>query len=104
MVLPAREVRAAEGSEWWNWRGRHFDGSSDAKGLPAEFGAEKNLLWSVSLAGNGHGTATVGGARIFARPVDANRKLIAMCRARKDGKVVWQHEMGMGLIRGSAKN
>jgi len=104
MVVPAREVRAAEGSEWWNWRGPHFDGSSDAKGLPAEFGAEKNLLWSVSLAGNGHGTPVVVGDRIFTTIVDANRKLIAMCLGRADGKVVWQHEMGMGLIRGKGEN
>jgi hypothetical protein len=49
-AVVAAPVRAAD-ADWTQWRGPAFNGTSPAKNLPAEFGKDKNVLWTAKLPG-----------------------------------------------------
>src|SRR6476659_6743747 len=79
-VLSAGTVRAAEtDTNWSQWRGPHFDGTSDAKNLPTEFGKNKNLLWEAKLPGNANNTPVHIGDRVFTTAVDGDRQMSCQC-------------------------
>lgn len=96
-------ARAAD-TNWSQWRGPHFDGSSDAKNLPTEFGKDKNLLWSAQLPGTSNNTPIVHGDRIYTTAVDSGRKMICLAVDRSTGKVIWQKEAGTAQLRPKGEN
>src|SRR5690348_8102322 len=42
---------SADGHDWPQWRGPHFDGSGEAANLPEKFDQNENLLWKQNLPG-----------------------------------------------------
>src|SRR3954451_23841735 len=81
-------ARAADGgagaaepaNEWRQWRGPHFNGSSDAKRLPDKLDEKANARWTTAMPGTGSGTPVVAGDRVFVSALDkASQKLLAMC-------------------------
>jgi outer membrane protein assembly factor BamB len=87
MLLPAR------GEEnWAQWRGPNFNGSSSAKDLPETLSAS-DALWSTAMPGHSNGTPIVFGDRIFTTAQRGDGKLLAICLAKKDGKILWQKEI-----------
>lgn len=99
-VLSPAAAPAAETADtnWAQWRGPHFDGSSDAKNLPAEFSRSKNLLWESKLPGNSNGTPIIFGDRVFTTAIDADRKMSCHCLDRKTGKELWSKPIGRSDI------
>src|ERR1041385_2874293 len=91
-------VGAAAGAEDWpQWRGPHFNGFVEARGLPPEFSKDKGVKWSVDLPGSSGATPVIAGDRVFVSSVDAQRqKLVAICIDRLTGKVLWQQDAGSG--------
>ena len=84
-------------ADWPNWRGPHFDGSCEEKGLPAKLAPEA-ALWKTPMPGPAASTPIVSGDRVFVSTADvAAKKLLGLCLDRKTGAVVWQKEIGEGV-------
>src|SRR5688500_16890671 len=74
---------AAESGNWGNWRGPHFDGSSDSVGLPVKFTPTEGVRWSVPMPGPSASTPIVWGDRVFVSTVDTQAmQLLALCLDR----------------------
>jgi outer membrane protein assembly factor BamB len=80
---------------WPQWRGERFDGISREKGLPAEFGPNKNVAWRAPLPGPAGATPVVWGSRIFLTSVDGN-DLVLLCLDAGSGKELWKRMVGTG--------
>ncbi len=52
-------------ANWPQWRGPSADGISDEKGLPLEWGSERNILWKSALPGLGSSTPIVWNDYVF---------------------------------------
>ena len=95
----------ALGADWPQWRGPHFDGSSNAAGLPEQLDAAGTLAWKVDLPGFGSSTPIVWGDRIFVSCIDrGSNNLLALCLDRKDGKTLWRKELGVGFVANERNN
>ena len=90
---------AAVAQDWMNWRGPHFNGSAEAKDLPAEFSQTKNVKWSVPLPGPSAGTPIICRDCVFVTSLDTQKQdLLAMCFDRKSGKLRWQKSAHSGYV------
>lgn len=81
----------AVADDWPQWRGPKSDGHSAEKGIPTEWGAEKNLAWKLKMPGIGAGTPVVAGSNIFLTSV-AGEDVVAMC-VGTDGKERWRRKL-----------
>jgi outer membrane protein assembly factor BamB len=82
---------------WPNWRGPHFNGSTNQQNLPVQFSTTENVAWSADLPGAAAATPIVWEDRVFLAGVDADRDiLLASCYDRTDGKLLWQHDIAQG--------
>ena len=87
----------AKAENWPQWRGPHFDGSSQSKNLPERLD-DSTRLWESPLPGGGSGSPVVWGDRLFVSCLDSNsKKLLAICLSTKDGTVIWSKEVGLGF-------
>lgn len=84
---------AARAGDWPQWRGPNQNGSSEERGLPATWSADRNVAWVVDLPGPAAATPVVSGNRVFVSTTDAGgRDLLALCLSVKDGKVLWRRK------------
>jgi outer membrane protein assembly factor BamB len=117
----------SEASNWPQWRGPQGRGISEEKNLPAEWGAEKNIIWKTELPGRGHSSPIVWGNRIFlttnvegevvpgAKAVqhvrrgetwvhpdsvagDRKQTLKVLCLDRDSGKILWEQVAYEGTV------
>jgi len=77
--------------EWSQFRGPNGSGVSETKGLPAEFGPTKNVLWKTALLA-GHSSPVLTRDRIFVTAHNSD-KLFVICLDRATGKILWQKEV-----------
>jgi len=77
--------------EWSQFRGPNGSGVSATKGLPTEFGPNKNVVWKTELP-SGHSSPVLTRDRIFVT-AHTNGKLFVICLDRKTGKILWQKEV-----------
>src|SRR5438128_1846327 len=92
LAIPAA---AAEPNNWGQWRGPNFNGSTAATGLPDQVSAE-SALWSTPIPGHSNGTPIVWDDKVFVTSqTKPAGKLTAFCLSRKDGKILWQNEVGL---------
>ncbi|MHC4407335.1 MAG: outer membrane protein assembly factor BamB family protein [Planctomycetota bacterium] len=97
LLLAASSARA---DNWPQWRGPHFNGSTDEKNLPSSWSQTENVAWSVELPGAAASTPIVWEDRVFLSGVDvAQDTLQAMCFDRAGGKRLWQHDVAKGIRR-----
>jgi outer membrane protein assembly factor BamB len=82
---------AATADDWPQWRGPKSDGHSAEKGLPTEWGAEKNIVWKLKMPGIGAGTPAIWGDNIFVTSVDGE-SVVAM-GIGTDGKEKWKRKL-----------
>ncbi len=88
----------ASADNWPQWRGPKNDGHSAEKGLPAEWGQDKNVAWKFKLPGAGSGTPAVWGDKIFLT-APAGSDVVLMC-VGTDGKEKWRDKLSdTGLKR-----
>ncbi|MBI4601051.1 MAG: PQQ-binding-like beta-propeller repeat protein [Planctomycetes bacterium] len=96
---------AAPAGDWPQFRGPGGQGTSAAKGLPAAWSAEKDLVWKTELPGPGASSPIVLGERIFVTAysgyavpgaprgeLDDLRRHV-LCLRRSDGKVAWRKDV-----------
>jgi len=85
---------AAAIEEWSQFRGPNGSGVSSTKGLPAEFGPQKNVVWKTALP-PGHSSPVLTRDRIFvtAHSKDQASKLLVIGLDRASGKQLWEREL-----------
>src|SRR5687768_5169392 len=90
-------IYPAHAENWAQWRGPALNGSTTETGLPDTLSPEQTLAWEAPLPGPSAATPIVWNDRIFVSALEKQtKKLLAMCLNRKDGKVLWQHEVAVG--------
>src|SRR5438045_2345686 len=95
----------AQASDWPRFRGPNGTGVSTDKGVPAEIGEGKNVLWRVEVPGSGNSSPIVSQGRIFFQTasVDGNERSL-MCLDLADGKTLWSKTAPGGTARTHRKN
>jgi outer membrane protein assembly factor BamB len=89
LALPSRA------EDWMQWRGPDFNGSADARNLPATWEDGKNVLWTTPMPGQAGATPVVAGNRVFLTSVDDQTgKLLAMAVHLESGEVLWRRPCG----------
>ena len=81
----------ASADNWPQWRGPKNDGTSAEKGLPTEWGAEKNVVWKLKMPGQGSSTPAVWGKQIFLTSADGD-DIVLLC-VGTDGKEQWKEKL-----------
>ncbi len=100
LVLVLAALSVVQASDWPQWRGPYFNGSTDEKNLPSNWSKTDKIVWSVDLAGSSAATPIISGDRVFLSGVDSGRDmLLAMCLDRTSGKLLWQHDIGKGISK-----
>ena len=79
------------GEDWPQFRGANASGVSASKGLPVEFGPEKNMVWRTALP-PGQSSPAVAGDHIFLTAVEDNR-LFTLSLERATGRIQWRREV-----------
>ena len=80
-------VAAGTDTDWSRFRGPNGSGVSETKGLPAEFGPDKNVVWKVELP-QGFSSPIIHGDRIFLTGL-RDQNLVTIAVDRRNGKVLW---------------
>jgi len=89
LILSPLTIIASD--EWSQFRGPNGTGVSDTKGLPTEFGPNKNVVWKTPLPA-GHSSPVLTRDRIFVTAHD-KEKLFVIALDRQTGKILWQREV-----------
>jgi len=85
-------------SNWPQWRGPFFNGSTDETGLPEKWSRTENVAWVADLPGASAATPIVWDDAVFISAADhAADTLVALCLDRKTGRRLWQHEIAHGI-------
>lgn len=111
LLLASVIVRA----DWPQFRGPTQQGISEAKGLPIEWGPEKNVAWKVPVPGKGWSSPVVTDGKIYlttAVPQGSGEKselsLRTLCLNSKSGETIWDREVfrhpGSKVPGGHSKN
>jgi outer membrane protein assembly factor BamB len=90
-LLLVSPLAIAASDEWSQFRGPNGTGVSDTKGLPTEFGPNKNVVWKTPLPA-GHSSPVLTHDRIFVTAHDKD-KLYVIGLDRQSGKILWQREV-----------
>ncbi|MCX7047331.1 MAG: PQQ-binding-like beta-propeller repeat protein, partial [Candidatus Sumerlaeota bacterium] len=95
-LLAIIAIGAISASDWPQWRGPFFNGSSDETGLPEKFSQTENVLWTAEMPGEGASTPIIQGNRIFLTSTERTnkRKLHALCLDGDTGKILWDLPAG----------
>lgn len=103
-------------SDWPQWRGPAFNGTSDNTHLPVRWAEDENVRWKTALPSWSGSTPVVHGPRVFVTspaPVGSGepaptakgmgaklrpdgRDLLLLCLSRTDGKVLWKFKLDDG--------
>jgi outer membrane protein assembly factor BamB len=89
--LSAAFAPAASADNWPQWRGPKNDGHSAEKGLPTEWGPEKNVVWKLKMPGISAATPCVWDNRIFVTSTDGDA-IVLLC-VGTDGKEKWKQKL-----------
>lgn len=87
----------AVADNWPQWRGPTNDGICTEKGLPTEWGPDKNIAWKLPMPGWGSSTPAVWGERMFFTSEDGEESSL-LC-VGTNGKLIWKKTIGHGKQR-----
>jgi len=88
VVLAVITVAGASDTDWSRFRGPNGSGVSETKGLPAEFGPDKNVVWKVALP-QGFSSPIIWENRIFLTG-RRDESLVTIAVDRTNGSVLWE--------------
>lgn len=81
---------SAEQPDWSRFRGPNGAGVAETKGLPAEVGPSKNVVWKTTLP-VGYSSPILSKNRIFLTALDGE-KLLTLSLDRQTGRILWKAE------------
>ena len=90
-------VAAASGlaTDWPQWRGPFFNGSTDERGLPASWSKTENVAWVSPLPGPSGATPIISNGRVFVTSTGKGTPdFVALCFDAKTGKELWRKQAG----------
>jgi outer membrane protein assembly factor BamB len=91
---------ACYGSNWGQWRGPNFNGSTDAGSLPTQWSKTENVAWSIDLPGPSAASPIVWDDHVFISSANPETdSLHALCYDRNTGKLLWQQQVATGYRR-----
>jgi outer membrane protein assembly factor BamB len=99
-VVAAPALAAVAPNSWPQWRGPDGNGVSKETGLPTEWGAGKNVAWTLDLPGRAGATPVVWGDRMFLTAEDLDNKQILLMCVSTGGKELWRKKLGSNTGRG----
>jgi outer membrane protein assembly factor BamB len=100
LLLALMGASVVQAADWPHWRGPHFNGSTDEKGLPSKWSTTEGVAWSIDLPGSSAATPIIWQDRVFLSGVDTARDtLTATCYDRTSGRRLWQHDIAQGTSR-----
>jgi len=86
---------SAPATEWPQWRGPFFNGSTDEKNLPHSWGENQNVAWISPLPGASGATPVICNDRIFVSSmVGRGPGFVALCFDAADGRKLWEKSVG----------
>jgi outer membrane protein assembly factor BamB len=92
LLAAAWPVRA---TDWPQWRGPFFNGSTDDKNLPESWSWTENVAWVSPLPGPSGATAIICNGRVFVSSmVERGPDFVALCFDARDGKKLWEKHIG----------
>ncbi|MBL65113.1 MAG: hypothetical protein CML14_02805 [Puniceicoccaceae bacterium] len=92
-------------SDWPNWRGPNYNGSSIESGLlPVSFDQQNGVKWKTKLPGPSAASPIIVNGKVFVSSIliseggvtPSKGALLALCYDRESGKLLWQKEAGSG--------
>ncbi|MHC4556155.1 MAG: outer membrane protein assembly factor BamB family protein [Planctomycetota bacterium] len=94
-----------QATDWPQWRGPFFNGSTDEKNLPDSWSQTENIVWVSPLPGPSGATAIICNGRVFiSSTVRASHDFVALCLDAQDGKQLWQQYIGSDSRRFPGNN
>jgi len=91
---------AVQATDWPQWRGPFFNGSTDEKNLPDSWSWTENVAWVSPLPGPSGATAIISKGRVFVTSmIGQGPGFAALCFDAKDGKKLWEKQVGFDARR-----
>src|SRR5882672_2577760 len=90
LLLLTLFISMSPASDWPQFRGPNGLGVSPDRGLPVQFGPQKNVVWKTPLP-PGHSSPVMAGPRIFVTAYEGE-KLFTIALDRSTGKILWRRE------------
>lgn len=86
---------AAGATDWPQWRGPFFDGSTDERDVPSSWSAAEGIAWVCPLPGPSGATPVISRGRVFVTSaVKGTGDFVAMCLDAGTGQVLWRKDVG----------
>jgi outer membrane protein assembly factor BamB len=81
-------------SDWPQFRGPNGSGVSDEKGLPVEWGPNRNVRWKASLPGRGLSCPIITKGRVIVTACSGFKqgRLHVLCYREDDGTKLWERQ------------
>ena len=89
-IVLSLALTPAWGDDWSRFRGPNGLGTTEATGLPTEFGPNKNVIWKTTLP-PGYSSPVLSKDRIFLTAYEGET-LLTLCLNRETGKILWRAE------------
>jgi outer membrane protein assembly factor BamB len=90
-ILPLLCVSVTHAADWPGFRGPNGSGVSEARGLPVEFGPNKNVLWKVAIP-RGASSPVLVRDRVLLTAADGKKRLV-ICLDSATGKRLWERSI-----------
>jgi outer membrane protein assembly factor BamB len=101
-VMAGSPVRA---TDWPQWRGPFFNGSTDEKNLPASWDWSEDVAWTAPLPGPSGSTAIICKGRVFVSSmIGKGPDFVALCFDEGTGKKLWEKHIGSDTRRFARNN
>ncbi|MHC4727710.1 MAG: outer membrane protein assembly factor BamB family protein [Planctomycetota bacterium] len=82
-------------TDWPQWRGPFFNGSTDEKNLPDSFSQTKGIVWVSPLPGPSGATPVICNSRVFVSSmVKGEPNFVALCFDARNGRQLWEKHIG----------
>ena len=105
LVLVLAMVSPVRAEDWPQWRGPHFNGSSDETNLPYDWSQTENIAWTADLPGSAASTPIVWANHLFLSGVATSKDVTqAMAFDRTSGKLLWIHDISKGIRKDHRSN
>ena len=88
-------VTSGLASDWPQWRGPFFNGSTDERDLPVSWSKTENVAWVSPLPGPSGATPVISNSRVFvSSTIKGKPEFVALCFDARTGKELWRKPAG----------
>jgi outer membrane protein assembly factor BamB len=91
IVLPLLCISVMYPADWSRFRGPNGSGVSEARGLPVEFGPNKNVLWKTAIP-RGASSPVLVQDRVLLTAAEGKKRTV-VCLDSETGKRVWERSI-----------